>query len=223
MAEDKYVGSWMSYASKIGSKLRLLFVDLLMENRLESFPYRGQLENILDEMDHAIRYESSIKHYRPEIERLQEALDNVYDIIGKFEEYTKTGFGSHFKDNSRVTRDFYEILEKNESGEIIMKDQVESLKELMETYKPGASPEEMSKKMKARAENAEAKAIVLVLVLSMGFVLLKALSVASVPSTTGFYAFPTGEIAGINFEMLYVITSSMILGIYVLGKAMKKW
>ena len=50
MAEDKYAGSWMSYASKIGSKLRLLFVDLLMEDRLKNFPYRGQLEDILDEI-----------------------------------------------------------------------------------------------------------------------------------------------------------------------------
>jgi len=223
MAEDKYAGSWMSYASKIGSKLRLLFIDLLTENRLENFPYRGQLEKILDEMDHAIKYESSLKHYRPEIERFQKALDSVYDLIGKIEEDKKTGFGSHFKDNSRVTKDIYEILEKNEGGEIIMKGQVKSLKELMETYKPFASEAEMPEKKRAKAKNVEAKAIVFILVLSMGFVLLKALSVASVPSTTGFSILPTGEIAGINFEMLYVITSSMILGIYTLGKIMKKW
>lgn len=223
MAEDKHTGSWMSYSSDIRIKLNLLFLDLRMEDRLKNFPYRGQLEDILDEMNRAIRYEGALKHYRPEIERFQKALDSVYDLIGKIEEYTKTGFGSHFKDNSSVTRDIYEILAKNESGEIIMKDQVESLKELMETYKLDASEAEMPEKLKARAENVEAKAIVSILVLSMGFVLLKALSVASVPSTTGFSVLPTGEIAGINFEMLYIITSSMILGIYALGKILKKW
>lgn len=133
MAEDKHAGSWMNYSSDIRIKLHLLFLDLRSEDRLKNFPYRGQLEDILDEMNRANRYEGALKHYRPEIERFQKALDSVYDLIGKIEEDKKTGFGSHFKDNSRVTRDFYEILEKNEGGGIIMKDQVKSLKELMET------------------------------------------------------------------------------------------
>lgn len=222
MVEQKISKSWETYLESVDRHNRLLFIDLLMEGRLEDFPYVSQLEEILDGMDHIRRYRSAITHYRPEIDKAQETLYKAADFINKMVEYVKK---TPFKDNSRVTKDLANIIKTRKVGDeevLVMQEYVNAAIEALEEYKPSASPIDMPKEKKGKKLKVEAKVSILILVLSLGFASLRILSVMQI-TTTGFSALPTGEIAGINFEMFYLVTSSMILSIYILGKLMKKW
>jgi len=102
----------------------------------------------------------------------------------------------------------------------IVGDNYETLKELdFKGELPDIRPKKQIEKKKLEAEVI---AFTLIVVLSLGFASLKVLSVMQM-TTTGFSALPTGEIAGINLEMFYLVIASMILSIYILGKLMKKW
>jgi hypothetical protein len=211
MAERKNKGSLGPYTTKISITLTNLFVDLLKYGRLDTFPHTDGLETALDKMDYAVKYIDEIPKYRPEIEKFEKVLEYVDKFIDEIKKYTREGFGKNWHEKNRIIYDLDDVC--------TMEHDVDRVKELLEAYKPNASPEEMPKKTKA----AEKALVIIAVVIGLGFGLLRLFSAAQVGSATGFFIAPTSEFAGINFEMLYVITSSMIIGIYVLGKLMKKW
>jgi len=78
--------------------------------------------------------------------------------------------------------------------------------------------EKRSKKLKEEANKLSTVALILI-VMSGSFILLGNLQTGA----TGFSLLPAAEIAGVNFVTIYIVTSSLIVGIYLIGKFLKKW
>lgn len=232
--DSRESGSWHAYIGKF-TKLHTLWVYLFGDGYLEGFPYKNQLEGILDGLNAIQKYQDSIVHYRPAINRAQETLDNIYDFIGKLRKNAEEGFGKHFKTNSRVSYIIDKILEKENKGdeESILERGSRFVREELEKYKPSASPLdipiEKEGKKKEKKLVAEIVAITLIVVLSFGFANLRYTSNAQFYAGYTESQIPTGsfflpmDIAGLSFEAVYILLASAVIAIYILGKLMKRW
>jgi len=222
---EKEVTRLFNYLFEIWTDLSRLEKELGINNSLKNFPKYQKLMEVNENLGRYV--DQLLNKYSKDVRGLVKAkdwLEHVYDLLkgdvyivaGEVEHYSNSLFRKHVQDN--VTAQLKECEDLNED----IKASLGILRKLYKMHDVEPELIEKSKKLKP-ALNVETKAFVLLLVLTLSFASLRILSATNITTTTGFISLPTGEIAGINFEMLYIITSSMILGIYILGKLMKKW
>ena len=141
----------------------------------------------------------------------------AYPMAKKIDEYRTSEFREKWKD---------EVSDELEDTKYMVDKIIKSAKIVGKLYKMrDVEPELIEKSEKANQKALQkpaAKAIMIILLLGLGFGSLRVLGTMPV-STTGHSVGLTGYLAIVDFNMIYIITSSMIVLIYILEKAMKKW
>ncbi len=224
---EKEVIRLNNYLSEIWTDLIGLDLELIVNRSLKNFPKYKELEEVaglcgkylreFDEYCKDIRSLVAAKGWLKSTRRFLE--DNVYKLALEIDKYRSSRLRKHWKDKItgelEETKDLTDDIRK--SGEI--------LNRLYEMH--DVEPELLTKLEKMKPQATVVKSVMLILILGLGFVSLRIIggmqTAGFIGLPTGFSPLPTAEIAGVNFEMLYVITASMIASIYILGKLMKKW
>ena len=216
-----------SYLSEIWTDLLGLELGLRINKSLTNFPQYKELGEVaglcgnyireFDEYCKDIRSLVAAKGWLKSTHRFLE--DKVYKLALEIDKYRLRRFRRHWKDG---------ITKELEETEDLVYDIQESKNILDRLYKMhDVEPELLTKLEKTKPQLAVVKFVMLILILSLGFVSLRIVggmqTAGFIGLPTGFSPLPTAEIAGVNFEMFYVITATMIVSIYILGKLMKKW
>lgn len=224
---EKEVARLSNYLFEIWTDLVGLEIELIASKSLKNFPNYKKLQEVTQLCG---KYVQELAEYEKDIRSLVGAKGwlegtrkflggKVYELALEVDKYRSSRLREHWKD---------EITDELEETKDLVGDIQKSKEILNGLYKMhDVEPELVEKLEKMTPQLRAVKSIMLILILSFGFVSLKIVggmqTAGLIGLPTGFSALPTAEIAGVNFEMLYVITASMIASIYILGKLMKKW
>lgn len=224
---EKEVVHLSNYLFEIWTDLVGLEIELIANKSLRNFPKYRELEEVaglcgkyvreLGEYCKDVRSLVAAKSWLKDTRKFLES--KVYELALEIDKYRSSRLRRHWKD---------EITDELEETKDLAGDIQKSKEILGKLYKMhDVEPELVKKLEKTKPQLNVVKSVMLILILSFGFVTLKIVggmqTAGLIGLPTGFSALPTAEIAGVNFGMLYVITASMIISIYILGKLMKKW
>lgn len=225
---EKEVTRLNSYLSEIWTDLLGLELGLRINKSLTNFPQYKELREVavrcgeyIDEFDEYCKKDiRSLIAAKGWLKSTHRFLENqVYKLALEIDKYRSRRFRRQWKDG---------ITKELEETEDLAYDIQESKNILNRLYKMNdVEPELLTKLEKMKPQLTVVKPVMLILILGLGFVSLRIVggiqTAGFIGLPTGFTPLPTAEIAGVNFEMFYVITASMIVSIYILGKLMKKW
>ncbi len=212
------------YLYSMFNDLADLEVELRENKSLDDF---SDYKEMVDVRKGLSAYILELKRYSEDIRKLVKSkdwLESVYTFLKKeaypvaeeIDDYRRSEFRKHWKD---------EVTDELEETKYLANEIVKSAKIVGKLYKMRDVEPELIEKSKKKEEASgkpvkAAALIILVLGLSIGS--LSMLSVMPV-STTGYSFGLTGDIATVNFEFVYVVSSSIVIGFYILGRVMKKW
>jgi len=195
------------YLFEMFMDLSKLEAELERSGSLEKFPRYDKLKEINREMPGYMIEGVKDKYDAESLTNF--LLDIYYNVVPNIENYKESPLRKH----NHIKDDLGYALEECDD----MKDDIRaSLEKIHKVYE--ALPERKGKMM----EGHDPEVTVLASILMAGL-LIFSLKAGSIVSTVGYASAPTSAFSSGNFELFYFITSSMILGIYILGKAMKKW
>jgi len=211
--EERVVSYLKSYLYEISDDVIGLKNALKDNNALKNFPEYKRLLEVSENISKYLKFDT-----KSEVENLYRFLQkDVYILSENIDKYSENRLRQHhLKDE--VTEPLKECEDLNSD----IKATLGLLRTLYEIVPEKTTPI-------VPPHQATSIAIAAIFMAAMFIFTLKSAVIMNIPSSmgvmtnTGFASAPTGEFGGVNFEMFYILTSSMILSIYILGRVMKKW
>lgn len=206
---------------------RLFGLDLFLdeEETRDDFPY--DFRKRVDE------YQSYLSKLLGDMVDIGKNPGEIYTLDGKKLTRKTRNFMKYVED---LVLDLKEYREMRTHWDDVLNYKIKELEEVLPyvereislTYEIEKKPTLHTKRKNVKEKEAVVTTIAAIFMAAMFIFTMKSAVIMNTISSigitaTGFAVAPTGGFSGVNFELFYLLTSSMIVSIYILGRVMKKW